>query len=362
MIAQASIDRIRDLDIKSVVEKFIATPLKKNGHGWKTTSPFNDEKTPSFYIVPQKNIFKDFSSGHGGDAIKFVMLHEKCGFIEAIEKIAKATGEQLEYNRPATDEEKKRYADNEELLKINLAVAKRYSDQLLNTDAMHPAFKEFIDKRRFTADTLLQWQLGYAPNEWKFLTAIMKEHAKVDEGKRLGLIREKDSNHYDTFRHRVIYPIWNERGQLVSFGGGLLDKTTDQPKYINGDESPVFVKSKILYGLNFAHTSIRKLKFANLVEGYTDTISFHQAGYANTVGTCGTSLTTDQCKLLKRYCDKAVLFPDPDPAGERSALRSIDLLMQEGFEVGVVPLPEVAGRKIDPDELVRMCEPVTETL
>lgn len=379
MIAQSSIDRIRDLDIKSVIEKFLpaGSELKKNGSGWKAKSPFNAEHTPSFYVVPAKQLFKDFSSGHGGDAIRFVMLYEKCSFIEAIEKIAAATGERLEYDRPATDEEKHQHDRNTELLKINEAAAKRFAEQLLNTDGQHPAFKEVIDKRRFTPDTLLQWQIGYAPDEWKFLTKTLTEKGLIDQGKTLDLVREKNENVYDTFRHRVIYPIFNERGQIVSFGGRALPTNNQQPstnndvaKYMNGAESPLYHKSKTLYGLNFASHAIRKHGYAQLVEGYTDVISFNQAGYPNTVGTCGTSLTDDQCKLLKRYCTKVILFPDHDEptkagelgAGERSALRSIDLLMQHGFEVHIVPMPELPGHKVDPDELVRMCEPVMETV
>ena len=442
MIAQTSIDRIRDLSIKDVVEKFlpVGCELKKNGTGYKCKSPFNNENTPSFYVVPAKNIFKDFSSGHGGDAIRFVMLYEKCTFIEAIEKIAAATGERLEYDRPATDEEKQQYERKTILQEINTRVAAAYAKQLLQVNnlvsrahlftqptarrlatlVLHKyglldAHRELTLKRKFTLSTLLQWQIGLAPDGWKFLTKTFIEKAKVAEGMELGLIREKDHRHYDFFRNRVMYPIFNERGAVVSFGGRTLGDG-DEAKYMNGTESPIYVKNKTLYGLNFAGKAIHKHGYAYLMEGYTDVISFHQAGYNVAVGVCGTGLTPEQCTLLKSYTDNVVIFPDYDPnvsgakgevktPGEDAALNQINLLMQHGFSVHVVPLGEAINplhaprklfdlkgkvsdltsrflrmpeggsaphvtkdgqpvsaspSKIDPDELVRMLEPVIE--
>lgn len=355
MIKPETIDRLRTLPIYEVLSHWLPD-LKKNGStGYKCKSPFGDEKTPSFYVVTAKNIFKDFSTGLGGDSFRFVMEYEKCSFVEAIEKIAKAVGEQVEYERPATEEEKQRLTHLEELQLINRATCRQYVQQLINekVDATHPAFQE-IDKRRYTPDTIAQWQLGYAPNEWKFLTTLMLDTGKTNEGLELGLIKKGEHGHYDVFRHRLIYPIHDHRGVLVTFAGRYLGTDKDTPKYINGYESPLYQKQAVLYGLNFAQHAIRKHEYAYLVEGYADVVSLHQVGFDMTVGTCGTALTEKQCELLKRYCSKVVLFPDPDKAGEQAAQRNIHLLMQFGFEVHLVPMPHIEGRKIDPDELTRM--------
>lgn len=356
MITPESIDRIKSLPVLDVVRHYV-DDLKKNGANYKARSPFTEEKTPSFYVVPAKNIFKCFSSGKGGDAIKFVMELRSITWIEAIKEIANVTGERLEYVTadPATEREQD---DRENLYKINEAAALQYVKQLMETDGTHVAFREVIDKRLFTPDTIAQWQIGYAPDQWQFLTDKLKEKALIGPGLEVGLIKEKDQRHYDVFRHRVMYPIHDTWGRVVGFGGRHLAPDANNPKYMNTGETKLFNKSKVLYGLHFAAWAIRKRGYANLVEGYTDVISFHQAGQANTVGTCGTSLTDDQCQLLRKYTGRVVIFPDSDPAGEKSALRSIDLLMKHGFETGVVPLPEVPGHKIDPDEFTRMYKSV----
>lgn len=350
MIAHSTIDRVKDLSIVEVIGRYI--DLKKNGSNFRATSPFNDEKTPSFYVVPSKNIFKCFSSGKGGDAITFVMEYLKCSYPEAIKDICGKTGERIEYD--VTEKADEDQEAREQLYKIIQAASKRYAETLLNVDGNHWAFKELINKRRFSPDTLLQWQIGYAPEGWQFLTDVLREKALIKPSMEIGLVKEKDQRNYDAFRNRIMYPIHDHRGRVVGFGGRVEKEDQHNPKYLNSSESKIYDKKGVLFGLHFGGTAIRKMKYANMMEGYTDVISFHQSGYINTVGTCGTSLTSEQCKLLKKYCDKVVLFPDPDTAGENSALRNIDLLMTEGFEVGVVPMPKVEGKKIDPDELTRM--------
>jgi DNA primase len=362
MISKSTIERIKDLPIADVISHYI--DLKKNGSGYKAPSPFTDEKTPSFFVVPAKNIFKCFSTGKGGDAIRFVMEHQNLNFIDAIKEIAGKCGERIEYDTPATPEDKQQADHREVLYKLNEATARQYQKQLAtlleqraaNLEFIHPAIDEIV-KRKFTFDTLAQWQIGFAPigDKWNFITNLIgdKHYAEAIE---LGLIKksEKSGTTYDAWRNRVMYPIHDQHGRIVGFGGRALAPDEHNPKYLNSGESKIYRKDETLYGLHFAHAPIRKHGYAYMMEGYTDVISFHQAGFNCTVGTCGTSLTESQCKLLKKYCSKVILFPDPDKAGEASALRSIDLLMKQGFEVAVVPMPQVEGKKVDPDELTRM--------
>ncbi len=369
-ISPSSIDRIKDIPVADVIGRYIE--LKKNGSGFKAPSPFTDEKTPSFYVVPSKNIFKCFSSGKGGDAIAFVMEYNNMTYIDAIKDIAQKCGERLEYEEPTP--EAKEQADHREVLyKLNEATARQYARQLhelLNQRAgdlaiTHPAIDEIV-KRKFTYDTLVQWQIGYAPispspqgegrgEGWNFLCNLIgdKNYAGAIE---LGLIKSKEQTgkRYDAWRNRVMFPIHNHHGRIVAFGGRALAPDEFNPKYMNSSDSPIFSKENTLFGLHFAHEAIRKSGYAYMMEGYTDVISFHQAGFNCTVGTCGTALSEAQCKLLKKYCSKVVLFPDPDKAGEASALRNIDILMKHGFETAVVPMPQVEGKKVDPDELTRM--------
>ncbi|MFO0414925.1 MAG: DNA primase [Pseudomonadota bacterium] len=351
MIAQSTIERIREADIYSVVSHFVE--LKKSGANYKGKSPFTNEKTPSFYVTPAKNIFKCFSSGNGGDAIRFVMLHENCGYVEAIEKIASIIGERIEYERPATDEEKARYTEEELLYKINAAAAKQYAQALQQPgiDANHPAFISLINRRRFSPDTILQWQIGYAPDQWDFLTQTLKEKALVDPGKKLALVKEKDGKVFDSFRHRIVFPIHDHKGRIAGFGAGILphSKTNyeDAPKYLNSSDSAIYAKSSLLFGLHFAIHAIRKVGYAFLMEGYTDVISFHQAGYNNAVGTCGTALTPQQATLLKKYTAKVVIVGDPDHAGQEAVVRAIPILLSVGFEITVMSCPMVLQLKLD---------------
>ncbi len=360
MISQSTIDRVRDLPIYEIVSRYIE--LKKAGSSYTACSPFTNEKTPSFFVVPSKDIFKCFSTGKGGDGIRFVMELRNLSFPDAIVDICNTIGERFEYD--SAERTKEEQENREQLFMINLAASKRYARELSNHihDENHPIHKELIAKRKFTIDTLYQWQIGYAPGEagkgfrpenWKFLTSALYEKALIEPAITLGLVTQKDKVTYDTFRNRIIFPVQNHNGRIVGFGGRSLQTDEYNPKYLNSNASELFDKRTVLFGLNFATQKIRDKKWAGLVEGYTDVISFHQNGYENVVGTCGTALTPEQSTLLKRFTNKVILFPDPDKAGEESASRSIDLLTRNGFEVAVVPMPKNEGMKVDPDELVR---------
>lgn len=382
-ITQSTIERVLDSDIHAVVSEYVT--LKKSGANYCACSPFTNEKTASFYVVPKKNIFKCFSSGNGGGPVKFVMLKEKIEFFEAVLKVASIVNETVEYDEvPANYKEENDLREG--LYKINEAAARKYAEQLkaivdaglpdADISLLHPAFKEIIGKRKYSNDTIVQWQIGYAPgdtsgwqpNAWKFITNLVGDKS-YGGAKEVGLINTKNGHTYDVFRHRIIYPIHDYSGRIVSFGGRALPTTLQQPesdddfkpaKYINGGESKIYSKETVLYGLHFAGKAIREHGFADLTEGYTDVISMHQAGYNTTVGTCGTALTEKQCALLYRYCKKVRLFYDGDEAGQKATLRAIDLLAQHGFEISVVPMPEFEDkRKVDPDELTRMFQPIT---
>lgn len=353
MIAQSTIEQINDLAIYDVISHYV-DGLKRTGNTWKGKSPFNDEKTASFYVVPKKNIFKDFSSGLGGNAVKFVM--EKFGktFPQAVEEIAGRFSIKVEYEH-VPKEDAEAVEEKELMYVVNDAVAKKFYAQLIDTDHTHPAYQDIITKRQYTDETILQWQIGYAPDQWQFVVNLIgakNRQAAMD----LGLIKEnkEKGTTYDAFRNRVIYPIHNQTGRIVGFGGRTMS-ATEPAKYINSQESKIYKKGGELFGLCWAQKAIEEMKYACLMEGYTDVISFHQSGYPNSVGTCGTALTETQCRVLKRFTKKAVLFRDGDTAGQKAALRDIDMLVQHGFEVDLVPMPEFEdGRKVDPDDLTRM--------
>lgn len=379
-ITQSTIERVLDAAIYDVVNSYSDIELKKNGPtGYKAISPWGKEKTPSFYVVPGKNIFKDFSSGKGGGPVKFVMEKEQCGFYEAVHKVASIIGERVEYD--ALPDNHKEVTDHREsLYRINEAAARKYVEQLRQSTVDSPQWTE-LQKRCYTEHTIVQWQLGYAPgdtagyqpNQWKFITNLAGDksyQAAIDAR----LINTKNGHTYDVFRHRLIYPIHDHRGRIVSFGGRALESTVKATpslsergqggevftpaKYLNGADSIIFKKENVLFGLHFASKAIRACGYAYITEGYTDVISMHEAGYNNTVGTCGTALTHHQCELLKRYCKKATLFYDGDGPGQKATLRAIDMLVQHGFEVSVVPMPVFDdGRKVDPDDLTRMFKP-----
>lgn len=365
MISASSIERIKEIPIHTVVSHYV-TGLRKAGHSWKGKSPWTNEKTGSFFVVPSKNIFKDFSSGRGGDAITFVMEMTGLSYPDAIKDIADKCGERIEYDQ-LSKEDIDHALDKDILFKMNQATARQYAQQLhqvwMKEKATHPAAAEIL-KRQFTPEIVLQWQIGYAPGategyapgEWQFLTKLIGA-TNYKAAVEIGLVKNDQEKGitYDTFRHRVIYPIHDHLGRIAGFGGRALKEDDYNAKYLNSPESKVYKKDQILFGLHYAHKAIRSCGYAYLMEGYTDVISFHQAGYPCSVGTCGTALTESQCKLLRRYTGKVVLFYDGDKAGQSATVRAIDMLVSQGFEVGVVPMPELEdGRKVDPDELVRM--------
>ena len=341
MITRDTIEEIRNhIDIVDVVSDFVT--LKKAGLNYRALSPFNNEKTPSFYVVPSKGIFKDFSSGKGGDAITFVMEHEGLSYPEALRYLAKKYNVTIkeEQLQPSEQEE----ATQRESLYLVMGFARdHFRYNLLETDEGRGIGLSYFRERGFNDRTLEKFELGYALDSWDDLTqvAIQKGYSQ-DILDKAGLRVVQETKSYDRFRGRVIFPVHNLAGKVIAFGARILskEKKENQPKYINSPETEIYHKSKALYGMYQARNAIRQSDNCFLVEGYTDVISMHQAGVENVVAASGTALTEEQVKLIRRFTDNVTVVFDGDDAGIRAAIRGIDLLLSGGLNVKVVLLPD----------------------
>jgi len=343
----SQIDEVRAAaDIVKIVGDYVK--LRKSGANMMGLCPFHQEKTPSFAVHPGRQIFHCFGCGVGGDVFKFVMLLENLSFPEALRRVAEKAGVAL--RETGADETYDANARERSLLhKIHELAAKSYAQQLGAT-AEGRAARAYLTDRGLTDEVVAQFRLGYAPADGKWLTTRLSESGFAPEIlEKSGLVlRDAESNRrYDRFRRRVIFPIHNESGKVVAFGGRALGD--DQPKYLNSPETPIYSKSRVLYHLDRAGSAIRKLDYAILVEGYMDCIAVASAGIENVVASCGTSLTESQIRLLSRYSKRVVVNYDPDSAGTAATERSLALLLEEGFEAKVLALP--GG--LDPDSFVR---------
>lgn len=340
MISRNTIDEIKSrIDIIDVIGDFIN--LKRSGQNYKALSPFTNEKTASFYVVPSKGIFKDFSSGKGGDAITFVMEHEGMSYTEALRLLAKKYGVEIKEEQVP---EKDQAAQNErDSLYIVMNYAKDYFKDLLHkSDEGRSIGLSYFHERGFTDRNIEKFELGYALNEWN---AFEKKAGKAGYSpeilEKAGLIvKRENGNTYDRFRGRVIFPVHNLSGKIIAFGARMLGKEKDQPKYINSPETDIYHKSNVLYGMFQAKNEIRKHEFCYLVEGYTDVISLHQSGIENVVASSGTALTEEQIKLMRRFTENVTVLFDGDAAGIKAALRGIDLVLKGGLNVRIVLLPD----------------------
>ncbi len=308
--------------------------------------PFHNEKTPSFTVSPSKNIFKCFGCGEGGGPVQFLMEHEHLSFPEAIRYLANKYGIELEETQASPE-----YLAEQQKLDsyyiVNQFAAEFFQNQLFQTDRGRNIALTYFKERGFREDIIKKFGLGYAPNEWKGLLSEAEQQL-YDIGllKELGLVSDKG---YDFFRDRVMFPIYNLSGKVVAFGGRILEKKAKAPKYINSPETEIYNKSKMLYGVFQAKNAIRRQDECILVEGYTDVISLHQAGIENVVASSGTSLTTGQIQMIKRYTPNIKILYDGDAAGVKAALRGLDLVLEQDMNVKVVLLPE--GE--DPDSHVK---------
>lgn len=349
MISRETIDEIKNrVDIYDVVSDFVS--LKKSGQNYKGLSPFNNEKTPSFFVVPAKGIFKDFSSGKGGDAFTFVMEHEKMSYVEAIRYLAKKYG--VEIKEDHTSSESKEAQSERESLYILMNFAKDfYKHTLAQSDEGRSIGLSYFRERGFNDRTLEKFELGYALEGWENFSkeAISKGYNKELLEKTGLVVKKEDGSSYDRFRGRVIFPVHGLSGKVVAFGARMLGKEKNQPKYINSPETEIYHKSDVLYGLYQGKNSIRQHDVCYLVEGYTDVISMHQADVENVVASSGTALTENQIKLIRRFTENITVLFDGDNAGIKAALRGIDMILRSGLNVRVLLFPD--GE--DPDSFSR---------
>lgn len=365
MIASRTIEEIKDkVQIHEVISEYVN--LSKSGGAYRGLCPFHTEKTPSFYVNESKGFFHCFGCGKSGDAIAFMMEHERLSYVEAIRHLASKYHVTIEEQhdgraKEETDEE-------DQMMLINRSAARRYHQQLMTVMETDPAVQQFLQERKISTDTIIQFQIGLAPDEWRFLTPVIIEKGLYAPAEKLGLVKTKDGTNYDFFRNRIVTPVCDEGGTIVGFSARLLPNSktnkADAGKYINsrvitderGEERGIFHKSKILFGLNHAGAAIRKKGYAYLVEGNFDVITMHDRGITNTVAPCGTSLTIRQVKLLKRYCAHVVIMTDGDKAGHDAMMKDVNLFLQEDFKVEYCQLPD--GE--DPDSFARNFEPPKE--
>lgn len=317
--------------------------LKKAGNRYRALCPFHSEKTPSFY-AGENGMFHCFGCGLGGDVIKFVMLMEKMDFKECIQLLSQRYGIPLKF--ASTGERK----EKEELLDLMRQASDYYHNMLTTHESGRDALA-YLEQRGVTSDTVRRFQLGWAPNSWNsLLEHFHKREVNPALLEKCGLIIPRQSEgYYDRYRSRIMIPIHDIHGSIIALGGRIFQGTGEEAKYMNSPETPLYSKSNQLFGLYLSKDAIQTRKFAILVEGYFDMIMPFQAGHDNVVASLGTSLTENQAKLLRRYCDRIVIFYDPDAAGRNATLRALPILLKEGFFVQSGRLPD--GQ--DPDQFIR---------
>lgn len=346
-----TVERIKQAaDIVEVVGDFVS--LKKKGANYSACCPFHNEKSPSFNVNPVRQIFKCFGCGAAGDAIKFVMDIDGIGYGEALRYLANKYQIEVQ-EEEVTDEEAMRQNARESLYLILNFAKNFYQQQLTQTDEGQSIGVSYFRERGFTSDIQKKFELGYSTDTWDALTkeALSKGYT-ADILLKAGLLIHKEGSQtvgYDRFRGRVIFPIHNVAGKVIAFGARILKTDKSQPKYLNSPETEVYHKSDILYGIFQAKNAIRQLEACYLVEGYTDVVSLHQAGIENVVASSGTSLTTEQIRLIGRFTPNITILYDGDMAGIKAALRGLDLVLEEGLNVSIVLFPD--GE--DPDSYVR---------
>jgi len=338
-------DVLERSNIVDLVGSYI--PLKRAGRNYKACCPFHPEKTPSFVVSLEKQIYHCFGCGVGGNAISFVMAYERSNFREALEILARRNG--ISLPQPAATPIQKARQDTRQLIfTANDKACAFYSDILMQA-AQGQAARAYLKQRGITKDTAVAFRLGLAPDGWDHLIQKMK-HAGVslDHLEKAGLIVHKEKGgFYDRFRNRIIFPIYDLKGRTVAFGGRVMDESL--PKYVNSPETDAYIKGRHLFGLSQARDAVRRLDEIIVVEGYLDMIMPFQAGVTNIVASLGTALTQDQIRLIKRFTQNVVMLYDPDLAGQLATLRALELLIQEECAVRIAQLPP--GE--DPDAFVR---------
>jgi len=347
------VDQIRDTcNIVDVVNNYV--PLKRFGPSWKACCPFHTEKTPSFTVSPDKGMYHCFGCGVNGDVFAFVMAKENVDFPMAAHILAERAGITIPEERgtPAQRAGRQKAADEKQrIYDIHEKIATWFASNL-NTDATSPVSKYFAT-RSIPADTAKKFRIGAAPDGWNGAMDYLKAEGYSEQDiVKSGIVTESNKKpglFYDRFRNRLMFSIWDEKGRVVGFSGRTVEAESKGAKYVNSPETPIFKKSKVLYGLPLARTAIKDKGFVILSEGQVDTIAMHMAGFDNTVAPQGTAFTEEQAAMLKRYTDKVYVGFDGDSAGIKAILKAINILLPVGVEVRVIKFP--AGS--DPDDILK---------
>jgi DNA primase len=348
LISKETIQEIQSrIDIYDIVGSFVK--LKRRGTNYIGNCPFHNEKTPSFTVSPSKEIYKCFGCGKSGNAIGFVMEHEKYSYVEALRWLANRYNiEIVETETSPEYKEQQQTADSLHIL--NQFAVKYFASQLVDSEEGKEIALSYLKERGFSDSTIEKFQIGYCLNQRDaFTKAALQQQYSEEILKKSGLTIERDGQLYDNYRGRIIFPIQNQSGKIIGFGARVIGSSDRGPKYINTPENELYVKSRILYGSYFARHPIDKFDECYLVEGYTDVTAMHQAGIENVVASGGTSLTIEQLRLIKKYTNNLTIIYDGDKAGVKAALRGLDLAIEEGLNVQLVLIPD----NEDPDSYVK---------
>ena len=348
MISRSTIDRVfESARVEEVIGEFVQ--LKKAGSNFKGLSPFTDEKSPSFMVSPVKQIWKDFSTGKGGNAVSFLMEHEHYSYPEALRWLAKKYHIEIEETEQTT-EEKAQMNERESMFLVSNFAKDYFHDVMFNTNKGKAIGLSYFKERGFREETIKKFDLGYCIDEWDHFTkAALAKGYDLKYLASTGLTIVKENKQFDRFKGRVMFPIHSMSGRILGFGGRILTADKKAAKYLNSPESDIYRKSKILYGIYQAKKEIAKQDNCFLVEGYTDVISLNQSGVENVVASSGTALTSDQIRLVNRLTKNITVLFDGDAAGVRASIRGIDLILEQGMNVKVVQFPD--GE--DPDSFAK---------
>lgn len=359
MIDQVTIDKVLETansQIVEVVSDYVT--LRRRGINYLGNCPFHNEKTPSFTVSPHKGIFKCFGCGEGGNALNFVMKHDQLSFVDAIKHLGKRFNIHIE-EEEYSPEQLKQKNERESMLVLSEYAGHFFSQNLTGTDEGKSVGLSYFRSRGFRDDIIEKFQLGYSPEQRDALTKeALKQGYKLEYLEKTGLSVVRDNYQADRFRGRVMFPIHSLAGKVIAFGGRILKNDKKTAKYLNSPESEIYHKSRVLYGIYHAKQEITRQDNCYLVEGYTDVLSFHQAGITNVVASSGTALTSEQIRLIARFTKNITIIYDGDPAGLKASLRGIDLVLAEGMNVKILLLPD--GEDPDSFAKVRSQEQLTQ--
>ncbi len=346
-IVESKINEVRERsDIIELVSQYV--DLKRTGANHMGLCPFHSEKSPSFSVHAGRQFYHCFGCGVGGDVFSFLMQIEGLAFPDAVRRLAERAGIELE-ERQLSPEEEQRQQQRERLYRVN-ELAAEYFHQLLMEQPAGEVCRQYLKRRGYGRKAAGEYQIGYAADAWEDLNKhLQQQGVNVDDARTLGLVRpgKQDRGDYDLFRGRLMFPIYDLSGRPVAFGGRVLDDS--KPKYINSPESPIYHKGRVLFGLYQARQAMRQSGEVILVEGYFDQLALYRAGFPQVVATCGTALTADHARLLKRYVQRAILLFDQDEAGKQATFKAMAALQEEGVPALVVELP----KGDDPDSFVQ---------